>query len=67
MADIKFNEEKRDELRKAYEDALRNKKETFMFEGREMVTAYAKYLLEYLDLEFGPANANGGLSATPFR
>ena len=35
-------------LRTAYEQAVREGKEQFTFEGHDYVTDYAKYLLEYL-------------------
>jgi len=36
------------ELKKAYNQAKAEGKETFMFEGQEMLVAFVKYLLEYL-------------------
>jgi len=30
--------------------------ETFTFEGNEFVPAYAKYLIEFLELKFSPKN-----------
>ena len=30
-------------------DAVARKAESFMFFGRQMMTAYAKYLIEYID------------------
>lgn len=38
-------------LRKAYQQAKKENKETFTFEGHEFVTQYAYYLLEYLKME----------------
>jgi hypothetical protein len=35
-------------LEKAYEQAVAEKKETFIFEEKELLTSYAKYLLQYL-------------------
>ena len=37
-----------EELKKAYEQALKENKETFVFDGKILATSYAKYLLEYL-------------------
>jgi hypothetical protein len=37
------------ELKKAYKKALEEKQESFVYEGYELVTDYAKYLLEYLE------------------
>lgn len=31
-----------------YEKAVREKKESFEFEGQEILTAYAKYVIEFL-------------------
>lgn len=49
-----FDHTKREELRQAYNTALELKSETFVFEGAELYTLYAKYLLEWLDMELGP-------------
>lgn len=35
-------------LRKAYNQAVKAKKEQFTYKGTELLTSYAKYLLEYL-------------------
>ena len=35
-------------LEKAYAEAVQNSKETFMFMGREWLTNYAKYALQYI-------------------
>ena len=37
-------------LRKAYEQAVREGAEQFKYRGMDVLTAYAKYVLEYLDL-----------------
>lgn len=36
-------------LRKAYEKAVKDQKKSFMYRGHELLTSYAKYLLEYMD------------------
>ena len=41
-----------DELEKAYHKAVKDKKETFIFDGGEFLTDYAKYLIEYLKPKF---------------
>jgi len=46
---IVFDKEKKEKLIKAYKEARSNNKETFMFEGKEILTDYAKYLIEYLE------------------
>ena len=38
-------------LQKKYDDAVKNKIDVFMYEGSEVLTTYAKYLLEYLKIE----------------
>lgn len=43
----------RDRFRKAYNQAVKENKDSFTFDGNEFVTNYAKYLLQYLDQEMG--------------
>lgn len=43
----------RERLRAVYKEALATKQESFMFEGAEFLTRYAKYLLEHLDGQLG--------------
>lgn len=50
---ITFTAQKTRELRKAYNRALHTNQNQFAFEGREVLVDYAKYLLEYLESEFG--------------
>jgi hypothetical protein len=38
-------------LRIAYRDALDNGQTTLKFKGREMLAAYARYVLEYIELK----------------
>jgi len=38
-------------LQKKYDDAVKNKINVFMYDGAEILTSYAKYLLEYLKME----------------
>ena len=35
-------------LKKEYQNAVANSNDTFIFDGNELLTAYAKYLIEYL-------------------
>lgn len=37
-------------LKRAYAKALREDKDEFTFEGMDLVTSYAKYLIEYLEM-----------------
>lgn len=53
MDTITFDTRKREALRRAYGKAVEAKLEQFTFDGHEFVTAYAKYLLEYLDTKRG--------------
>jgi hypothetical protein len=46
---VTFNRAKREQLRQAYENAVSKQLESFTFDGREYLTAYAKYVLQYLD------------------
>lgn len=52
---MEFDIATRERLRKAYQAAVDAKQEVFTFEGHDLVTAYAKYLLEYLDDVLGKA------------
>lgn len=51
-----FDARKRDELRVAYNKAAAAQHESFVFEGNEWHTQYAKYMLEYLDTRFEPCS-----------
>ncbi len=46
---LEFDREKTESLRKAYDVSIRSNFKSFQFEGNEYLTAYAGYLLEYLD------------------
>jgi hypothetical protein len=35
-------------LKNEYKNAVRDSKDTFIFDGNELLTNYAKYLIEYL-------------------
>jgi len=48
MTTINFDSEKIKRLEKAYAKAVKNSMESFIFEGNEYYTDYAKYMLEYL-------------------
>lgn len=37
------------ELKKAYNKAVEHSEEQFTFNGNELLTAYAKYLIQYLE------------------
>ena len=38
-------------LKAAYQKAVKEKKDFFLYNGQEVVTTYAKYLIEYLELK----------------
>ncbi len=48
MSSINFTREKVQQLQAAYDKCVAEGKEQFTFEGHEILTAYAKYLLMYL-------------------
>jgi len=50
---MEFTKAKLIKLKRAYTNAVKDKKDIFTFEGAELVTGYAKYLIEYLEMEFG--------------
>lgn len=39
-------------LRQRYERAVQEGEKQFTFDGEELLTAYAKYMLEYLERQF---------------
>lgn len=49
---ITWTRAKRDKLRAAYKRARKDDLDTIMFEGHLLVVGYAKYLLEFLDMQF---------------
>ena len=48
MPVIQWTQSRVAKFKQAYQQAVTNQVETFLFEGNQFVTAYAKYLLEYL-------------------
>ena len=51
--EIEFTPEKLAKLKKAYEQARKDKKVVFTFEGYEYAIEYAKWLINYLEQKFG--------------
>jgi hypothetical protein len=45
-----FNEERAKEFKQYYEYARDDKVVSFIYDGREVLTSYAKYLVQYLEL-----------------
>lgn len=50
--EIVFTPEKLELLKKAYQQAVDQKQQEFIFDGNEYVVGYAKYLIEYLTDKF---------------
>lgn len=50
---IQFDRKKYKALKERYEEAKKKDEERFTFEGKELVTDYAKYLLQYLSEIYG--------------
>lgn len=46
---ITFDKKKYRGLKKAYNNAVNDNQDSFTFDKNEYLTAYAKYLLEYLE------------------
>lgn len=52
-----FDKKKYEDLEKSYNEAIKENKIQFIFEGQTLLVAYAKYLLEYLKpLLYGSKN-----------
>jgi hypothetical protein len=49
MTTINFDRIKLKALKKKYTEAVKDNKETFIFEGNEFLVSYAKYVIEYLE------------------
>lgn len=52
MQQITFDEPKLKRLKESYQQAIKDKKDSFIFEGHELLTSYAKYMIEYLEDKF---------------
>ena len=53
-----FDQATRKSLKKAYAKAQKENVESFNFYGQEILTRYAKYLLEYLDMQIAKSDGN---------
>jgi hypothetical protein len=49
---LSFDKTTYQRLKKEYQNSIKNNIEVFVFDGHEILTAYAKYLLEYLKSKF---------------
>jgi len=47
---LKMNEKEFKKLKKEYQTAVSNKNDIFLFQNVELLTSYAKYLIEYLEM-----------------
>ena len=54
MSTLSMNREKYLKLKTEYNSALTQEKKSFIFYGSELLTSYAKYLLEYLSGIYEP-------------
>lgn len=55
---VTFTPAKLAELKRAYADARNEGYVSFMFEGRELLVSYAKYMIEYLEERFNATQSN---------
>lgn len=55
---MQINKTTRRQLNKAYNKANKDGAESFIFEEREILTRYAKYLLEYFDMQLNKSGAD---------
>ena len=49
---ITFNKVSYEQFKVEYNSAVENNKEMFVFKGNDILTAYAKYMIEYLKNKF---------------
>ena len=52
MSNDQWTKAEFEKLKKAYKIAVKEKKESFMFEGEEMDTLFIKYQIEFLQPRF---------------
>ena len=53
---IRFTRPKLAQLQEKYDKARMSGQEKFEFEGNTVLVSYAKYLIEYLNMQFQPTN-----------
>ena len=51
MTTITFDYETFKNFKKEYTQAVKNNQEIFIFQGHELLTSYAKYIIEYLNFK----------------
>jgi hypothetical protein len=52
MKTVSFDEDKLSNFKRAYNNAKKEGKDIFIFDGNEFVLGYAKYMIEYLEGKF---------------
>ena len=52
MDTLDVNQEEFKELKNLYAQAVKDKKEQFVFKGKDFLTDYAKYVIEWLEPKF---------------
>ncbi len=52
MSNLSVNKNTYIKLKKEYDNSVKNNISVFIFEGHELLTEYAKYLIEYLKPNF---------------
>lgn len=54
MAGVDFDLDKLQELKSSYENAVRENRDSFWFDNKQLLVSYAKYLIEYLEYQLKP-------------
>ena len=49
MSTFEFTDELFEEFKSLYENSVKDEKESFEFQGHEVLTSYAKYVIQYLE------------------
>lgn len=52
MNTVNFDKQKLAKLKSQYNKAIKDGKESFIFDSNELLVSYAKYLIEYLETIF---------------
>lgn len=60
MSTFEFTDELFAEFKSLYEKSVKDEKESFEFQGHEVLTSYAKYVIQYLEQDdTGRTNSEG--------
>jgi hypothetical protein len=49
MSTFEFTDELFEEFKSLYEKSVKDEKESFEFQGHDVLTSYAKYVIQYLE------------------